>query len=143
MKLNFARVCSVWYVPRHTGDITGTRHFGNFGTTSIPVPDTSVTSVRQQYRYRTLRQVWYDSNTVTRPISKFGTTSIPVPDTSVSSVGHQYRTGTGLHVCTGVGTGIDTTWIPVPDTWESSVKHNPVSGTSLRSVRDQPGTTTL
>ena len=33
----------------------GTGHFVNFGTTSIPVPDTSVTSVRHQYRYRTLR----------------------------------------------------------------------------------------
>ena len=27
---------------------TGTRHFGKFGTTSIPVPDTSVSSVRHQ-----------------------------------------------------------------------------------------------
>ena len=32
---------------------TGTGHFGNVGTTSIPVPDTSVSSVRHPYRYRT------------------------------------------------------------------------------------------
>ena len=31
-------VCSVRYVPRHTAGITGTGHFGKFGTTSIPVP---------------------------------------------------------------------------------------------------------
>ena len=31
-----------WY----TAGITGTGHFGNFGTTSIPVPQTSVSSVR-------------------------------------------------------------------------------------------------
>ena len=30
---------------------TGTGHFCNYGTTSIPVPDTSVTSVRHAYRY--------------------------------------------------------------------------------------------
>ena len=34
---------------------TGTGHFGKFGTTStIPVPDTSVSSVRHYCRYRTL-----------------------------------------------------------------------------------------
>ena len=38
-----------------TDVLTGTGHFGKFGTISIPVPDTSVTSVRHQYRYRTLR----------------------------------------------------------------------------------------
>ena len=40
--------------PVSTAGITGTGRFGNFGT-SIPVPDTSVSSVRYQYRYRTLR----------------------------------------------------------------------------------------
>ena len=79
-----SRVCSVPYVPRRTGGIyrrchwyrtlrqvrygvnTGTGNFGKFGTTSIPVPavpvqtfvpvpDTSVSSVRRQYRYRKLR----------------------------------------------------------------------------------------
>ena len=42
----------------------------------LSVPDTSVSSVRHQYRYRTLRE--------------FGTTFIPVLDTWVSLV-HQYR----------------------------------------------------
>ena len=50
-----ARVCSVRYVPRHTAGITGTGHFGKFGTTSIPVPDISVSSVRHSYRYQTIR----------------------------------------------------------------------------------------
>ena len=81
----------------------------------------------------------------------FGT-SIPVPAPSVSSV-HEYRYGalreyrysintggTGMDVCTGVGTGIGTTSIPVPDTSETSVKHNPVPDTSVRLVRHQPGT---
>ena len=57
----------------------------------LPVPDTSVSSVRHQYRYRTLRWVRYDINTGTGHFGKFGT-SIPVPDTSVSSVhGYRYR----------------------------------------------------
>ena len=48
---------------RYRYDINiGTGHFGKFGTTSIPVPDTSVSSVRHQYRYRTLRYVRYDIN---------------------------------------------------------------------------------
>ena len=34
---------------------TGTRHFGKFGTNSLPVTDTSVSSVATQYRYPTLR----------------------------------------------------------------------------------------
>ena len=33
----------------------GAGHFGKFGTTSIPLPDTSVSSVRHQYRYRRYR----------------------------------------------------------------------------------------
>ena len=59
MKKILPRVCSVRYVPRRTGGIYrryyGTGHFGKFGTTSIPVPDTSVSSVRHQYRYRRRR----------------------------------------------------------------------------------------
>ena len=78
------RVCSVPYVPRRTAGISGTGHFVKFGT-SIPVPDTSVSSVWHPYRYRPLRQIRYDMDTGT------GTTSIPVPDTSVSSVRHSYR----------------------------------------------------
>ena len=34
---------------------TGSRHLGKFGTTSIPVPDTSVSSVRHPYRHREYR----------------------------------------------------------------------------------------
>ena len=90
---HISRVCSVRYVPRrtavYTADITGTGHFVKFGTTSIPVPDTSASSVRYQYRYRILRYVRYDINTGT--------------------------SGTGMDVCTEVGAGIGTTSIPVPD----------------------------
>ena len=47
-----------------------------FGTKSIPVPDTSVSSVRLPHRYPTLRQVQYDpNNTGTRRFGKCGTTS--------------------------------------------------------------------
>ena len=67
---------------------TGTGHFGNFGTTSMPVPDTSVSSVQHQERYRTLRYVRCNINTGNGHFGKFGTTSIPVPDTLVSSVRH-------------------------------------------------------
>ena len=57
----------------YTAGITGTGHFGKVGTTSIPVPDTSVSSV------------WIPVPLV--PVETF----IPVPDTSVFSVQHQYR----------------------------------------------------
>ena len=70
---------------RYTAGITGTGHFGKFGT-SIPVPDTCVTSVHQ-YRYRTLRWVRYGINTGTP--------------------------GTGKDVCTGLVNGIGTTSMPV------------------------------
>ena len=39
----------------YTAGITGTGYFGKFGTASIPVPETWVSSVRHQYRYRKLR----------------------------------------------------------------------------------------
>ena len=66
---------------------TATGNFAKFGTiwipvppvlvqTFMPVPDTSVSSVRYQYRYR-----HFDNFS----------TSIPVPDTSISSVQHPYR----------------------------------------------------
>ena len=35
-----------WHINTRTG------HFGKFGTTSIPVPDTLVSSVRHPYRYQ-------------------------------------------------------------------------------------------
>ena len=69
---NFSRVCSARYVASHTAGIyrryyryrtlrqvrhinTGTGQLGKFGTTSIPVPYTSVSSVRYGYRYRRYR----------------------------------------------------------------------------------------
>ena len=55
LKCKFTRVCSVRYVSRHTAGISGTGQLGKFGTTSIPVPHNSVSSVRHQYRCRTLR----------------------------------------------------------------------------------------
>ena len=57
----------------------------------LPVPDTSVGSVRYQYRYRALRQVRYSINADTGYFGKLGTTSMPVPDTSVGSVRYQFR----------------------------------------------------
>ena len=41
-------VCWVRYVPRYTAGITDTGNFGKFGTTSIPVPETLISSVRRQ-----------------------------------------------------------------------------------------------
>ena len=125
------RVSSARYVPRHTAGITGTGHFGKFGTTSIPVPDAWVNSVRHQYQYRTLRQVRYDMDTGTAHFGKFGTISIPVPlvpvqtfipvpGASVISVQYQYRYRTLRYVRNDINTGaghfgkFGTTSIPVP-----------------------------
>ena len=57
----------------------------------LPAPDTLVSSVRHQYRYRTLQQLRYDINTDTGHFDNFVTTSIPVPDTSTTSLRHPYR----------------------------------------------------
>ena len=88
---------------------TDTRHYGKIGTTSIPVPDTTVTSVRfgvpetslmvlyripgvLPYGSRSVRPqyttepsgiVRYELDTGTGHYGKFGATSIPVPDTPV------------------------------------------------------------
>ena len=70
--------------PRHTAGITCTGHFDKFVATSIPVSDTSVSSVRHRY-------VRYDINTGSGLFGEFGTTSIPVPDTLLASVRFQYR----------------------------------------------------
>ena len=56
----------------YTTGITGTEHFGKLGTTSIPVPEISVSSVRHQYAV---------------PVQTF----VPVPDTFASLVRRQYR----------------------------------------------------
>ena len=58
---------------------------------SIPVPDTQVSSVRHGCRYRTLRSLRYDIKTCTGYFNNFGTISVPGPDTYVSSVRHLYR----------------------------------------------------
>ena len=55
---------------------TGTEHLGIFGTTSIPVPNTSVSSVRHKYWYRKLRWARYDiptgtENSGTVPSTRF------------------------------------------------------------------------
>lgn len=63
---------------------TSTRQFGNSGTTSIPVPQSSV-MVRRGYSgsiYPT-EVVRYDLITGARYLGMLGTTSIAVPDTSV------------------------------------------------------------
>ena len=72
--------------PVYTAGITGTGHFGNFGTTSIPVPDTSVSSVRCQYRYQTPRYKFGTSISVS-PVPVWMSASEPVP----VSVQHRYR----------------------------------------------------
>ena len=97
----------------------GTGRFGKFGTTSIPAPETSASSVRYQYRHRKLRQVRYDINTGTGNFGKFGTASIPVPEASVSSV---RRTGTYFRIGAGHFGKFGTPPAPVPDTSVSSVR---------------------
>ena len=67
----------------HTINV-GTGHFGVFGSRSISVPNTSLSSVRHQDRYRTLRKARYDTNTGTGRFSKLDTTSIPVPGVPVA-----------------------------------------------------------
>ena len=111
------------------------------GTASIPVPDTSVSSVQHQYRYRTLRYVRF-INTGTGPFGKFCRTSIPVPDISVSAIRHQYwylRYRYGRLYRSWYRYRYSLTSIPVPNTWESSVKQNLVPGTSsVRYVHQNP-----
>ena len=107
---------------------TGTGHFRKFGTISIPVPNTSGSSVHQ-YRHRTLRQVRY-INTGTGHFGKFGTISTPVSDISAISV---------RHPCTGTGHfgKFGTIWIPVPavpvQTFipvpDTSVRYSIITGT--------------
>ena len=135
----------------------GTGHFGKFSTwtpvppvpvqTFTPVPNTSVTSVQHQYRYRTLRWVRYDINVGTGHFGKFGTwTSVPpvpvqtftrVPNTLATSVQHhRYRTlrwdiyinaGTGHFGKFGTWTSVPPvpvqTFTPVPNTSVTSVQH--------------------
>ena len=71
--------------PVYIAGITGTGHFDKLGTASKPIPATSVSSARHQYRCRKLRSVRYDVNTGT------GGTGTDFRTTSVSSVRRQYR----------------------------------------------------
>ena len=83
------RVCSVRYVPRYI-------------PSALPVPDTSASSVRHQYRYRTPVCSVRHQYRYRTLFGRFGTkwivvppvpvhTLIPVPETLVISVQHQYR----------------------------------------------------
>jgi len=96
------QVCSVHTRPVYTTGTCGTGHIGMFGTATIPVPETLVSSAWYQYRYRTIRYVRYDIHTDTVHFGKFDTIWIPVPDASVA---------------------LSTTPKPVPDTSVSSVRH--------------------
>ena len=80
--------------PICTTGITGPGRFGKFGTTSIPVPDTSVISVQHQYRYlryqsgclyRSWYRYRYNIFTGTDHCGKFGT---KVPGKSLPHTGH-------------------------------------------------------
>ena len=94
----------------------------------LPVPDTSVSSVRHKYRYRTLR---YKFGTISIPVLPAPVqTFMPVPDTSVSSE-HQYR----YRILRGK---FGTSSILVRDTLVSSVQHQYVAlDTSVSSVGHQ------
>ena len=112
---------------------TGTRHFGKFGMTSIPIPDTRYvrynmnTGTRQfgkfgmTHRHPTFP---HDLNTCTRHFGKgipgvfalpkwFGTTSIPRTQVKV-----RYDLNTGTRHLEKFG----TTSIPAPDTSVTSVR---------------------
>ena len=72
------RVCG--YPTLQYGDAWGMGVFAlqkGSGTTSIPVPDTSASSVLTHYRYRVaLRFIRYELNTGTRLFGNFGTNSV-------------------------------------------------------------------
>ena len=126
---NKSKVCSVRYVPKHTPGITGTGHFGKFGTTSIPVPDTSVSSVRHQYRYRALQEVRY-IHTGTVHFGKFGTIWMRYGCRYRRyryRLSYRYRTLWEARYNITTGTGhfgkFGTKSIPLPDTSVCSVRH--------------------
>ena len=99
---------------------TGTEKFGTFGMISIPVPRTSVRSVRGPYRYREVRYVRYAVRTGTggagttirtgnEMFGMFGMISIPVPRSSVRSVRGPYRYREVRYVRYVVRTGTEHT----------------------------------
>ena len=70
--------------------------------TFVQVPDTSVSSVRRQYRYRTLGQVRYAINTDTGNFGTFGTISIPIPAVPVCTyLRRRYRYRYNIDIGTG------------------------------------------
>ena len=73
-KYRYRTLRYVRYVLWHTV-ITGTGHFGKFGTTSIPVPHTSLSSVRHPYRHRRYVEYRYNIDTSTEHFGKFGTST--------------------------------------------------------------------
>ena len=84
---------------------TGTRHFGKFGTNSMPVPDTCESL--------SLKLI----NTSTRHFGKFGTTPVSVPGTSICGTPTQVYPGYryildhnigGTSIVYLPGTGLDT-----------------------------------
>ena len=90
-----------------------------FGTTSVPVRDTSVSSVRYRYRYR-LKIRGTGTGT--------GTTSIPVSDTYISSVRHQYQHLGPFGMC-----GTASTPVPgVPVQYQTRVRNNSCPRLRLR-----------
>ena len=85
------------YPTEHSGmapyELTnGTRYFGKLGTTSIPVPDTSVGSVRPQHGYPTLRQDRHEFDTGTPSTGKWYTLDHNTGGTVLCSVRPQYPT---------------------------------------------------
>ena len=78
------QVWSVHTRPVYTTGTTGTGHIGMFGTATIPVSETVLSSARHQYRYRTFCYVRYDIHTDTAHFGKFDTIWLPVPNTSAT-----------------------------------------------------------
>ena len=78
------QVWSVHTRPVYTTGTTGTGHIGMFGTATIPVSETVLSSARHQYRYRTHCYVRYDIHTDTAHFGKFDTIWLPVPNTSAT-----------------------------------------------------------
>ena len=77
------------------------------GTTYIPVPETSVSSVQHQCRYRTLGNL----HTGTGNFGEFGTTPMPVPDTR--ELRYDFKTDTRHYGKFGT-TFIPVLGVPVP-----------------------------
>ena len=97
----FSTLCSVGYVQNHTRGIYRgyypTKNFCKFCRTFIPVPGTSVSSVRPCHKY-----------------PGYGYSILYLPGTSVSSVRQCHNTPNICEFC--------NTFVPVPGTFVSSVR---------------------